>query len=330
MLDLLLARYPREAQPASAIEPLGALGGLSGAELWRFRSPRGLLVLRAWPPHGPGRDHIAQVHLWLAQTASLGFVPAPLADRAGRTIVEYDGRLWELAPWMEGAPDRAQPPGAARLEAAFAGLAAFHARLAGAECTGVSPGLRQRHLTLAQLIDGGFDQLEAAVTRGGAAADPDRTTALSWLTLARRIAPSWLSPLELWARQVIRLQPCLRDARPEHFLFEGDRLSGLVDFGAMRVDTVSGDLARLLGEWLDGDSKARLRALAAYERVQPLAPLEQSAIEPFESATAVLIGERWVRWHFLEGRRFENPQAVSWGLARGLEALESLARKATP
>ncbi len=259
------------------------------------------------------------MHLWLAQTASLGFVPVPLADCTGRTAVEHAGRLWELAPWMEGSPDGARPARMARLEAAFAGLAAFHARLAGEECAGMSPGLRQRHLTVAQLVDGGFDRLEAAVTRAGAPTDHDRTKALSWLALARRIAPTWLSPLELWARRVIRLQPCLRDARHEHFLFEGDRLSGLVDFGAMGVDTVAGDLARLLGDWLKGDSPARLHALAAYERVQALAPLEQSAIEPFESATALLIGERWVRWHFLEGRRFENPQVVSLGLRAALK-----------
>ena len=52
------------------------------------------------------------------------------------------------------------------------------------------------------------------------------------------------------------LQPCLRDARPEHFLFDGDQLSGLVDFGAMAVDSVVGDLARLIGEWLDDDRPA--------------------------------------------------------------------------
>ena len=46
------------------------------------------------------------------------------------------------------------------------------------------------------------------------------------------------------------MQPCLRDARPEHFLFVENVLTGLIDFGAMDFETVAGDLARLLGEWL--------------------------------------------------------------------------------
>ena len=125
------------------------------------------------------------------------------------------------------------------------------------------------------------------------------------------------------------LQPCLRDARAEHFLFEGEQLTGLVDFGAMGVDSVAGDLARLIGEWLDGDTRARGDALEAYERVRPLEPAEIILIGVFETSADLLIGERWVRWHYVEGRRFDDPQAVSKGLARGLKRLERLARELT-
>jgi hypothetical protein len=40
-----------------------------------------------------------------------------------------------------------------------------------------------------------------------------------------------------------------------------------------------------------------------------------------------LIGERWLRWHFVEGRRFDDPQAVSDGIARGVSRLERLGRE---
>ena len=99
-------------------------------------------------------------------------------------------------------------------------------------------------------------------------------------------------------------------------------LSGLVDFGAMGVDSVAADLARLIGEWLDGDPSARREALAAYERVRPLDPAEARLIAVFEATTALLIGERWVRWHYVENRHFDDPQAVSKGLDRGLMRLD--------
>ena len=65
--------------------------------------------------------------------------------------------------------------------------------------------------------------------------------ALRWLSLARTAAPAAGRTARCERRdRSFRLQPCLRDARPEHFLFEGDRLTGLVDFGAMGVDSRGG------------------------------------------------------------------------------------------
>ncbi|MHB1561547.1 MAG: hypothetical protein ACYC61_29205, partial [Isosphaeraceae bacterium] len=80
----------------------------------------------------------------------------------------------------------------------------------------------------------------------------------------------------------------------------------------------------------EGDSSLRAEAMAAYERVRPLGAGEAVLIEAFAASTALLIGERWVRWEFVEGRRFDDPRAVSDGLARGLAALERLAIASAP
>jgi homoserine kinase type II len=116
----------------------------------------------------------------------------------------------------------------------------------------------------------------------------------------------------------------LRDARPEHFLFDKDELSGMVDFGAMAVDTVAGDIARLIGEWFNDDRSAHAIAIESYERVRPLDSVETSLIGLFQAATTLLIGERWIRWHFLESRHFDDAQAVTWGLERSIKPLERL------
>ncbi len=270
----LLARYPRRVQPLDEPESLGGAGGLSGARLWRYRSERGPLVLRGWPPDGPGRAHLEQVHRWLLLADDLGFIPAPIADRAGDTLQEHEGGLWELAPWMPGAADAVRPPASARVRSAFAALAAFHQRLGGERRTGTSAGLGQRHAAVVQLLRGGFDALERAIRQPDASPpDETRPMAMRWLGLARVVAPRLIDPLRTAAGRVVPLQPCLRDARPEHFLFEDDRVSGLVDFGAMGVDCVAGDLARLMGEWLNGDSAARaLRWPPTSESVPSMPP----------------------------------------------------------
>ncbi len=321
----LLARYPRHVQPLDETECLGGAGGLSGARLWRYRSGQGALVFRGWPPEGPDRTHLERVHRWLATAGDLGFIPAPIADRSGRTLVEHEGRFWELAPWMPGAAEAARPPAPTRVRSAFAALAAFHQRLGGERRDGVSPGLAHRYEAIRHLLAGEFDRLEREIVATAASRqDEARVMALRWLAMARSAAPNLLDPLRQAAGRIVPLQPCLRDARPEHFLFEGDRVSGLVNFGAMGVDCVAGDLARMLGDWLEGDSTARAEALAAYDGIRPLDGGEAALIDAFATSSALLIGEHWIRWQYVEGRRFEDPAAVAQGIARGLDHLERL------
>jgi Ser/Thr protein kinase RdoA (MazF antagonist) len=325
----ILSRYPSRAHPLSPPEPLGGAGGLSGSRLWRYPAAQGPLVLRAWPPHGLGREHIERVHRWLFMTPDLGFIPVPIRDLQGQSIQEYDERLWEITPWLTGAADLAQPPAPIRLRHAFTGLAAFHQRLAGERFEGPSIGLRQRFADVNQLILGGFDRLERVIEPRRELDHSNHDAALLWIRLARTVAPQLREPLRHASARTVFLQPCLRDARPEHFLFDGELLSGLVDFGAMAVDSVVGDLARLIGEWLDDDRLAYRLALESYEQIRPLDHGETSLIDAFKSATALLIGERWIRWHFIEDRSFDDPLAVARGMARSIKQLERLAFSAS-
>jgi Ser/Thr protein kinase RdoA (MazF antagonist) len=327
VFDELLARYGAGVQPQSGLESLGGAGGLSGARLWRFQSRDGDFVLRAWPPDGPGPEHLKRVHRWLFLTEDMGFTPVPVRDLMGRSLQDFEGAQWEITPWLKGQADAANPPAPAHLRAAFVGLAAFHQKLACEETEGVSPGLGLRTEAVTQLVAGGLDRLEIAIQRRPGSPKSLSAAALRWLTLARTVAPRILDSLKKASALVVRIQPCLRDARPEHFLFEGDNLTGIVDFGAMGIDTVSGDLSRLVGEWLDGDSTTRSRAFEAYGGGRPLEPAELTLIGVFESSADLLIGERWVRWHYLENRRFDDPQAVGNGLGRGLRRLERLASR---
>jgi Ser/Thr protein kinase RdoA (MazF antagonist) len=325
----ILAGFPAEARPLMAPEALGNAGGASGARLWRFASGRGTLVARAWPPDGPGREVLEQIHAWLAEAGGLGFVPVPVPGLDGRTVRHRGGRFWELAPWRPGIADGDRPPAPARLRAGVSALAAFHQSLARPRVHGPSPGLARRGREIDALRGGGFDTL-GRVLEGASAADPGREPARRWLALARRLAPAIGAEVDREAGRIVALQPCLRDARPEHFLFEGRRLTGLVDFGAMAVDSVAGDLARLLAEWTGTDRTARAAALACYAAVRPLEEAEVALIGPFERSAALLGAGRWVLWHFVQGRTFDDPSAVSRGLRRGLERLTALAAGSLP
>lgn len=321
-LDAVLARYPASCRPLAAPTPLGNAGGLSGARLWRFEAGRGRLVARAWPPDGPDGDRLDWIHARLAGAVHLPFVPVPLPALDGRTWQAQGGHFWEVTPWLPGVPDRSRPPDPARIRAGFAALAALHRAWQADRMTGPSPGLFPRCAEIATWLGGGFDELARVLDvfdRDGT--DPRVDLARRWLARARPLAPRVAAAIRPAAVSFLKLQPCLRDVRGEHLLFEGDRLTGLVDYGAMEVDSVAADLARLLDDWVGPDWKARAEGFAAYAAIRPLDAAEHAAIAAFEASTALLLAGHWARWHFLEGRTFDDPDAVRLGLERGLDRL---------
>ena len=318
-MSIVLAAYPVIVQPCRPPEALGNAGGLSGARLWRYDSACGPLVARAWPHDGPSPEALAQIHRWLADAAVVGFVPVPFPTLDGRTWRVHGGRLWDVSPWLDGAAPTERPPERPRLRAGFAALAAFHQSLRRHQTIGPSPGLAARRREVDALLRRGFNVHEQALDR--AATDPLAAMARRWLSLARATAPQLVEPLSRTSGWDVALQPCLRDARPEHLLFQGDRVTGLVDFGAMAIESVAADLSRLLGEWVASDPSARTEGLAAYASVRPLDATELALIDVFDDSSALLGAGHWVRWHFLEARAFDDPSAVASGIARGLERL---------
>ena len=306
----ILATYPSDCQPQS-LEFLGNAGGFSGAQLWRVTSRRGLLCLRRWPSSHPSPDGLRWMHDVLAHVDRGGFslVPVPIRSRSGSSFLLADGCLWELTPWMPGEANYFQHPRRAKLAAAMQTLARFHQAAEGWQRTcGVSRGLRQRHEFTRSLLGGEVHRYGRALSRRDDTVYGDRCE-----EILRRAAPRLAGLLDMLApvaSQQVTLLPCLRDIWHDHVLFQDDEVSGLIDFGAMRMETVSGDITRLLGSLVADDADLWRVGLAAYEQVRPLAPAERQLLSVFDRANIVLSGLNWVRWLTVDGRTFEDSAAV--------------------
>ena len=59
-------------------------------------------------------------------------------------------------------------------------------------------------------------------------------------------------------------------------------MTGLIDFGAMGIDSVVADLVRLFSEWSPNEPDLRFAALNSYESLRPLTPDETSPLEVFK------------------------------------------------
>ena len=166
---LVLAAYPDDCRPTQ-VEDLGAAGGFSGARFWRVQSACGTLCLRRWPREYPPRERLEfiQAVLWHINREGFALIPVPRATGAGRGFVTHRGHFWELSPWLPGVADFAANPSRARLQAAMQALAQLHVAAAtfplpqrGTEAP--SPGIEQRLTKLRSWLDGGFNQLAAAI-----------------------------------------------------------------------------------------------------------------------------------------------------------------------
>ena len=115
------------------------------------------------------------------------------------------------------------------------------------------------------------------------------------------------------------LQPCLCDVWNDHVLFGGDCVTGLIDYGAMKIDHPAVDLARLLGSLVQDDAAGWATGLAAYREVRPLSADEEELARALDVTGTVAAAAVWLRWLYHEGKEFEDGAAAGRRL-KGLTA----------
>lgn len=325
-MEHVLAEYT--IGPASRVENLGGCGGLSGAQFFRVHAAAGKFCLRRWPAEHPTETQLRTIHriLLRARAGGLAWLATPIANRSGETFVKSGGSLWQLEPWMPGKPEERRPPDPARLRAAVRGLASFHLQtveFGPPNPQGPSAGIQQRAEMLQALQNGQLRQLLDAAAR--CPWEPLRSRAQEYARLFAAAAPQVSALLARSANAVVRLQPSVRDARGEHFLFVANELSGLVDFGALRVDeSPATDLARLLGDFAADQEPLWELGLKAYEELRPLEPAERQMVASYDAGNVLLSLANWLRWIAVEQRQFQDTQRVSQILDQWLRRLEAL------
>ena len=285
---------------------MDAAGGFSGARIWKGKVGDQFYCLKAHPK-GSDAGRLRTVHQWMAvaREAGLSFVPAVEKRRDGHTVVEAAERPWDLTEWMPGRADFYSDPSDARLYSAVSALAHLHnvwtVNLPPVPC----PAIARRQ----QLLDE-WDQLCAGGWRpripDNDPVAPHAESAWKRLPAAVVAASELIAP---WLEEPVPVQPVVGDLWHDHLLFEGDQVTGIIDYGAARVDHVAVDLARLLGSLIPDDPGRTLAAMSVYESIRPLPQPDLVAIL---DRTAVVIGTaNWLRWLYHDKRRYLDREAVA-------------------
>jgi Ser/Thr protein kinase RdoA (MazF antagonist) len=327
----VLKAYEARWQPVR-LEPVRAAGSFSGARLWRLETLGAPLCLRRWPAEFPTQERLEfiQAVLWHVNQEGFSLVPVPLETRQRVGHVFHGGHFWELAPWLPGKADYRQAPSPVKLTAALKALAAFH-RAAQTFPLAESPMMRspaiaERSRRLQALQSGGLASLAAAIQPRDWPALAERARLLVDLfpSAAQRVAKLLSDGADL----LVPIQPVIRDVWHEHVLFSGDTVSGLVDFGGLKAESVAADVARLTGSMVADDPAGWQTALNGYESVRMLSPCERRLVTVFDRSSVLLSGFQWLEWIYAEGRVFEDRAAVEGRLDEILARLKAFSLSA--
>ena len=273
----------------SAISPLET-SGFSGANVWKVTSTDGDdYCLKRNPSGNLTADHLTWIHRVLAHTAINGcdFVALPLKSQNSpvdqQRFVSHSSCLWELSPWAAGvqASDRQgavetneTPWTDLQLQSAFTSIARFHQAAAQVNFDfRPSPNISIRIEQLAtyrQTLDKASRSVAPSATILSVQHELDQLR-LAAASVSQATVDALLNQLRPFANQTLPIQPVVRDLRAEHLFFNGDQLSGLIDFDAMQMDSIAYDLARLTST-MGLDDRQNQLALVTYSSVRPIQP----------------------------------------------------------
>lgn len=283
--------------PSGKVTIMPVQPGFSGSLVWKVQSGDQSYALKCWPAGHPVYMSLSAIHELMQQAdkAGLSFIPSMKRTLQGASFIQEQGHLWDAITWMSGSP--ATRPSDAQLIAAIKALAQLHTvwRTAHPGRSEVCPAVTLQHQRLAA-----WTPEECHTLRSSAIKQPACQYAIELFLKHREPAMRQLQP---WLTRKVPLHPCLADVWSDHVLFSGEIVTGVIDFGGMRLDHPAQDLARLIGSYTQGNSAQRLQALNAY--APSFETLESLTILLDDCGTVVGLGN-WLRWMILDQKAFPS------------------------
>ena len=143
---------------------------------------------------------------------------------------------------------------------------------------------------------------QAAAMRGASNAFEAELVASTWQALQRE-GPLLSKRLNGLLVDPVTTHFVLRDIWSEHVLFIDQQVSGVIDFGAARIDEPTTDLVRLLSSLEPTDPTRREYALAVYERCRGM-PIDRRRFDILDRTATLLSAAQWMQWLVVEQRNF--------------------------
>jgi homoserine kinase type II len=232
----------------------------------------------------------------------LPFIPKLFRDSAGKSFWFVGETLWEVTQWMPGHADYLRQPSRVKRAAAVNALAELHRIWHDfSHAQDVSPCVAQRIEMLSDwLAMRNLVEQVGACVRGPV----ESAACMSTVRMLHARGPQLLEELRVAGEIRVTLHPVLRDIWSDHLLFQGELVSGIIDFGTVRMDEPAADLARMLGSLHPFEEDVRLAAIESYNRQRPLHGVAPERVELLDRSGTLLTALQWMQWLVLERRKF--------------------------
>ena len=330
--SLLAAFYPAWISANAVIRSLGNAGGFSGARFWRIESGGSSYVLRRWPESATGSmSRIRWSHDVLREANNNGcqFVPVPLTASNGESLFFHDPALWQLEPWMPGTADFEKNPTSLRLHNVIRALAAFHRSVRHIEPGKGAPASIAGRIERLRFwyVDGrftdAFRDLQNQVANHPSLSNIGESICKQFHHVAKPV----LENLAGIRNTSVGTQPVIGDVWHDHILLTGDDVTGIVDYGAMKLGSISLDFGRLVGSLVEDDQVGWNAAVDAYRSICPLSEAEFLMAKTLDQSGTMLASLNWLSWICVENRQFGPADVVFNRIQRIGLRMETMAQK---
>lgn len=319
-------------------------GGLSGARVYHACGPGSSsqgsriqqtdgYVLRCWPSQVTQRrvDHIHQVIGSAAEHCAFLLKPLPVGAACSdhRSVFGHqltsmrddNGRIWELNRCLPGRP-LAVDADVEQICQGVSALADVHQSLRRqGNSQAVAESITERTRRIAQLTTQ-LPSIWGLPLQGRISPRVvDQLVRVQTLLRAKwgGFAGEMSIQLGKLAARRLPVHFVLRDTRRQHALFDQGKVSGIIDYDALRVDFPAVDLARWVSGFALYQSQRQeiLKAVVAeynekttFPSVYPVEELTR-AIELIAESSQMISLANWLVWLAAERRQFEDWSAVS-------------------
>lgn len=252
------------------------------------------------------------------------------ADSLGRieipqpkpTLIQLDDRYWQLEPWLPGEANFNTNPNAEKLASMMHELAAWHTTAASFQPTeeekqwfdstpnATSPAVVERSAILSDWLIQKAVQLQKAIQFENQFSLPWNELAGQWLSRFEAVSSQIESELSSAKDWLVPLQPCLRDVRHDHILFNNNQVTGIIDPSATRMESVASDLSRLLGSLKLKAPLSWELAIQEYETIRPLSINEKRLVPVLYRSGILLSGLSWLDRIFIKKETLQQPDRV--------------------